>query len=119
MTATHDLPVAAACRCASLSRSAYYNEPDHWTVRDAEFIAELVADRPSRGFWKCYKIIRRRGYDWNHKRVYRVYIAMGLNRRRPAKRRLPKRERVALYVPRMCNDPVIFCSGDTTQRKHT
>ena len=60
MTATHDLPVAAACRCASLSRSAYYNEPDHWTVRDAEIIAvlaELVADRPSRGFWKCYKII--------------------------------------------------------------
>ena len=104
MTATHDLSVAAACRCASLSRSAYYNEPDHWTVRDAEIIAvlaELVADRPSRGFWKCYKIIRRRGYDWNHKRVYRVYIAMGLNRRRPAKRRLPKRERVALYVPRM------------------
>ena len=40
MTATHDLPVAAACRCASLSRSAYYNEPDHWTVRDAEIIAE-------------------------------------------------------------------------------
>ena len=49
MTATHDLPVAAACRCASLSRSAYYNEPDHWTVRDAEIIAEQeMGSVPSR-----------------------------------------------------------------------
>ncbi len=61
----------------------------------------MVADRPGRGFWKCHKILRRRGHRWNHKRVYRVYKAMRLHLRRPAKRRLPKRERVALYVPHM------------------
>lgn len=33
--------------------------------------------------------------------IYRVYKAMKLNLRRAAKRRLPKRERVALYVPRL------------------
>ncbi|MBB86819.1 MAG: hypothetical protein CMP06_05905 [Xanthomonadales bacterium] len=73
-------------------------------MRDAEIIAavaELVAKRPNRGFWKCHKMMRRRGHEWNHKRVYRVYIAMRLNHRRRAKRRLPKRERVALYIPRM------------------
>jgi len=75
-----------------------------WTIRDAELIASLarlVEDRPSRGFWKCCSLIRRQRRDWNHKRIYRVYKAMRLNLRRAAKRRLPQRERVALYVPRL------------------
>jgi len=74
----------------------------HWTVRDAEIItalAEVVENRPSRGFWKCCKVLRRARPDWNHKRIYRVYKAMKLNLRRKAKQRLPKRERVPLYVP--------------------
>jgi len=86
-----------------LSRTAWYRPPLDWTVRDAEIIsalAELIKDRPARGFWKCRKMLRRRRPEWNHKRIYRVYKAMGLNRRRAAKRRLPKRERVPLYVPR-------------------
>jgi len=75
----------------------------HWTVRDAELIAalaRLVEERPSRGFWKCCQILRRHHPHVNHKRIYRVYSAMQLNLRRPVRRRLPKRERVALYVPR-------------------
>lgn len=86
-----------------LSRAAWYAPPLDWTVRDAELIAALakrVEARPSRGFWKCCAQLRRLRPDWNHKRIYRVYKAMQLNLRRAAKRRLPKRERVALYVPR-------------------
>lgn len=104
MVSQHQLSVQRSCRCVGLSRSAYYQVPDHWMVRDAGIIsalAELVEGRPSRGFWKCYKVLRRRGYRWNHKRVYRVYKLMKLNLRRPAKRRLPKRHRVELYVPRL------------------
>ena len=69
---------------------------------DAEIIAalaKLVDGRPSRGFWKCRKLLRRQGRRWNHKRIYRVYCQMKLNHRRRAKRRLPKRHRVPLYVP--------------------
>lgn len=50
---THEVPIARACSCVVLSRSACYREPDHWTVRDAEVVAALAAliqDRPSRGF---------------------------------------------------------------------
>lgn len=92
-----------SCRCVGLSRSAYYREPVHWTVRDAELIGALgalVQNRPSRGFWKCHKLLRRQGRGWNHKRTYRVCCQMQLNRRRAARRRLPKRHRVPLYVPR-------------------
>jgi len=92
-----------SCHCVGLSRSAYYREPVHWKVRDAELIGALgalVENRPSRGFWKCHKMLHRQGRGWNHKRTYRVYCQMQLNRRRAARRRLPKRHRVPLYVPR-------------------
>jgi putative transposase len=59
-----------------------------------------VEGRPSRGFWKCRKILRRQGRSWNHKRIYRVYKLMELNLRRRANKRVPKRLRVPLYVPR-------------------
>ena len=98
------MSVARACSCVRLSRSAYYRVPDDWTVRDAPIIArlaKLIEDRPSRGFWMCRKLLRREGHAWNHKRIYRVYTLMRLNQRRAAKRRLPKRERLPLYVPRL------------------
>ena len=104
MIEAQGLSISRACRCVGLSRSAYYAEPEDWTVRDAaviDVLAELVEARPSRGFWKCHKILRRRGYDWNHKRTYRVYKRMKLNIRRRARKRLPKRHRVELYVPRL------------------
>ena len=91
------------CECIGLSRAAYYRPPADPAVRDAELIAALskvVEDRPSRGFWKCCAILRRTRPDWNAKRIYRVYKAMKLNLRRAARRRLPKRERVSLYVPK-------------------
>jgi putative transposase len=100
----HRLPLRRCCACVGLSRSAWYAPPLDWTVRDAELIAalsEAVRERPSRGFWKCSDLLRRRRPDWNPKRIYRVYKAMKLNLRRSAKRRLPKRERVPLYVPRL------------------
>jgi len=103
MVSSHGLSVTRACTCAGLHRASYYRQPPHWTVRDAPIIAALAAlveQRPSRGFWKCRKMLRRQGYPWNHKRIYRVYTAMGLNLRRAAKRRIPKRERVSLYVPK-------------------
>ncbi len=100
----HARPLRRSCGCVGLSRAAWYRPPLDWTVRDAELIAALaglIEHRPSRGFWKCRKLLRRRRPEWNHKRIYRVYKAMKLNLRRAAKRRLPKRERVPLYVPRL------------------
>src|SRR5690606_2931776 len=52
----HTRPLSRSCDCVGLSRAAWYQPPVHWTVRDAEIIAalaEVVENRPSRGFWKC------------------------------------------------------------------
>jgi len=100
----HARPVRRSCVCAGLWVAAWYRPPLDWTVRDAEVIAELsnlVHKHPSRGFWKYRKHLRRSRPEWNPKRIYRVYKAMRLNLRRAAKHRLPKRERVPLYVPKL------------------
>lgn len=100
----HAVPVRRACDCVGLTRSAYYMESVNWVVRDAEVmavLARLVEERPSRGFWECCQRLPLEDWSWNHKRIYRVYRAMKLNLRRAARRRLPKRERAPLYVPRL------------------
>lgn len=71
-------------------------EPDQQIIATLQELAERF---PDRGFSKYFKLIRRRrGHGWNHKRVYRVYCALGLNRRRIGKKRLPPRQPTPLLV---------------------
>ena len=100
----HKRPLSRSCQSVGLSRAAWYKPPRNWRERDAELIAALaeqVNEHPSRGFWKCCRQLRKTHKEWNHKRIYRVYKAMNLNLRRKARKRIPKRERVPLYVPRL------------------
>jgi hypothetical protein len=59
--------------------------PDINTDRDREVIEAInkVLEHHGRwGFWKCFKALRRKGYQWNHKRVYRIYCQLKLNHKR-------------------------------------
>lgn len=74
--------------------------------RDEEVITalhEVVENYPAHGFSKLFKILRRRGHGFNHKRVHRVYRLLNLNKRRRGKKRIPNRERVNLVVPAVMN----------------
>ena len=100
------LSVLKACLLTGLSRASFYRRPKCWREVDAEVIGalnEVLQKSPQAGFWKCYRRIRRQGYRFNHKRVYRVYCAMGLNLPRRVKRLLPKREIIPLEVARAAN----------------
>ena len=82
----------------------YRYKPD--TTRDDEVIAvfQLAVERyPAHGFGKLFKIIRRWGDKFNHKRVHRIYRLLGLNKRRRGKKCIPNRERVTLQVPESMN----------------
>lgn len=55
------------------------------------------------GFDKMMDWLRGQGYPWNHKRVYRVYCELGLNRRIKPKKRLPTRHPKPLAQPMAAN----------------
>jgi putative transposase len=64
------------------------------TESDGEIIKlllELAHGRPEQGFGKLFKRLRAAGHRWNHKRVYRIYCSLKLNKRRKGKKRLPTR----------------------------
>ena len=101
---THGASQRLACRVVGLSRTVYRYRPD--TRRDNAVIAALqaaVERYPAYGFSKLFKVLRRQGCTWNHKRVYRVYCLLNLNKRRRGKRRLPSRHPEPLAEPAMAN----------------
>jgi putative transposase len=100
----HDLSERRACRLVALSRSVYRYQarrPDDTAIREQ---LTALAERHRRwGFDKMMDWLRQQGFSWNHKRVYRVYCELGLNRRIKPKKRLPTRHPEPLSQPAAAN----------------
>jgi len=83
-----------------LSRSVYYREPKKGDDDKIKAILLQLAEKHIRwGFDKMRDAIRYQGYQWNHKRIRRVYCELKLNLRTKPKKRLPARERQPLLQP--------------------
>jgi putative transposase len=74
---------------------------DDQEVIDA--LQELAFKHPTYGFRKLFTYIRRSGKSWNHKKVYRVYKLLKLNKKRKGKRRLPARVKQPLVKQTLIN----------------
>jgi putative transposase len=57
-------------------------------------LSELAAERPRYGYQRLWALLRREGWEVNHKRVYRLYVEEGLKLR---KRRRRSRAHVERY----------------------
>ncbi len=100
MVSVYKLSIQQACKLSDLSRSVYYYQ--NTTKDDTEIIYKLnvLADQhPGYGFWKMYKILRKHGKEWNHKKVYRIYTNLKMNLRRKKHKRLPPRPKQPISLP--------------------
>ena len=83
-----------------MSTSVYYYRCKRTDDKQLiELLDQLAESHPTYGFRKLFKMIRKQGYVYNHKRVYRVYKQLGLNIRRKRKRRIPARVKEPLTLP--------------------
>ena len=83
--------MSRACKIVALPRSQFYYSSVKNDSEVIDALQELAFKHPTYGFRKLFAYIRRSGKPWNHKRVYRVYKLLKLNKKRKGKRRLPAR----------------------------
>lgn len=81
----------------------YYYKSQKDDTEVIEALQDLAFKHPTYGFRKLFAYIRRSGKQWNHKRIYRVYKLLKLNRRRKGKRRLPARVKQPLVKQELIN----------------
>lgn len=96
----HGKSTSRACKICGLSQSAYYYQPkktDDDVIKKE--LLKLAEKHIRRGFDMMFKMLRRKGFAWNHKRVYRVYCELQLNLRIKPKKRIPSREKKSLLQP--------------------
>lgn len=85
----HEVSITKACKVIRFPKSMYYYES---VKDDSEVITkllEMAALRPKEGQDKMHQRLRLEGYNWNRKRIRRVYLKLGLNMRRRSKKRNP------------------------------
>ena len=104
LASQRSIPVSRACRAVGLARSNWYRQTVDWTARDAPVIDAINEVLDSRvrarwGFWKCDAWLDQKQRGINHKRLHRIYKAMGLNQKRRTKKRVPTRIRQPLAAP--------------------
>jgi putative transposase len=70
----------------------------------ADWLLRLTTANRTWGFGLCFLYLRNvNGYDYNHKRVYRIYRELEPNLRIKPKRRLKRDKPNELAVPRQIN----------------
>ena len=97
------------CSVLGFRRQTYYRrkaghrpeQEDYWI---AEVLHTVTQEFIAWGFWLVFHYIRKLGYSWNHKRVYRVWKQENLHLRKVPKRKKIKREYLDLLPPEKVNE---------------
>ncbi|WP_143558844.1 transposase [Snodgrassella alvi] len=79
MQENHSVTIAMSC---AIVRCAYYYQPKLPDDSVIVSVLSVITDKHLRwGFPKCFNRIKKLGYNWNHKRIYRIYCQLKLNLR--------------------------------------
>ncbi|RYE23520.1 MAG: hypothetical protein EOP45_06835 [Sphingobacteriaceae bacterium] len=74
--------ISRACRVVKLPKSMYYYENVRDDFETINKLVELAERHPTEGQDLYYSRIRQQGLLWNYKRVRRIYLLLGMNRRK-------------------------------------
>jgi putative transposase len=107
VVAAQDISVRLVCETFGISETCYRYQA---TLSDenaeiADWLLRLTQSQRNWGFGLCFLHLRNvKGFQWNHKRVYRIYRALELNLRIKPKKRLVRETPASLAVPTTLNE---------------
>lgn len=99
--------IKLACKAFCISESCYYYHPklDRENAEIADWLMKLTSNWINWGFGLCFLYLRNvQGFQWNHKRVYRIYKELELNLRIKPKKRIMREKPDKLKVPVNLNE---------------
>lgn len=102
----HKVSIRLACSALSISTSCYHYKAnlDDDNAMIADWLVRLTSNQRNWGFGLCYLFLRNvKGYEFNHKRVYRIYRELELNLRIKPKKRLVREKPEPLESPDSIN----------------
>jgi putative transposase len=104
--AQHGISVRLSCEIFQVSQTCFRYQAlnDDQNTVIADWLVKLTSTWRNWGFGLCFLYLRNvKGYQWNHKRVYRIYKELELNLRIKPKKRLVREKPKTLEVPEDIN----------------
>lgn len=102
-----DVSIRLACQVFAVSESCYRYSPKLSTENAviADWLLRLTDNQRNWGFGTCFLYLRNiKGFQWNHKRVYRIYRELELNLRIKPRKRLKREKPDSLVTPEASNE---------------
>lgn len=98
--------MSQVCRVMGIDRKTYRYQTKKKTgdAMVVDLLKTYAAQYPTYGFGKLFHLIRLKGYSFNHKRVYRLYVKLKLNLKIKPKKSLAPRTAVKLAQPTSANE---------------
>ena len=100
ITPTKNLSVRQKCEILGVNRSHLYYKPkpiDDHEVTLMNEIQDIYSKRPFQGYKRITDDLKDRGYEVNHKRVYRLMKILGLGAVYPKKNLSKRRQKDAVF----------------------
>jgi putative transposase len=104
--AESSMSVTLASAAFGISESCYRYHPKLLpeNVEIADWLVRITDNNRNWGLGRSFLYLRNvKGYEWNHKRVYRIYRALELNLRIRPKKRMVREKPEVLTVPQAVN----------------
>lgn len=98
--------IKLACQAFAISETCYRYQAklSDENAEIADWLLRLTDNQKDWGFGLCFDYLRNvKGFEWNHKRIYRIYRDLELNLRIRLKRRLKRDKPEPLSIPTALN----------------